>query len=67
MSYWSVTIPTKTQHGSPGVHVFIVDADHSDAARRHALTQAELPQSRQHRRNADLDVPALTVAEISTN
>jgi hypothetical protein len=66
MPYWSITIPTHNTHGDPGVHVFIVNADHSAEARGLALTRAALPKSRQRRRNADLNPEALTVAEISS-
>ncbi|MEU6906991.1 hypothetical protein ABZ935_16815 [Streptomyces coeruleorubidus] len=64
MPFWSATIPTRTPHGGSGVHVFIVDADHSEDARRHALARADLPDARRHRRNAALDIQALTVTEI---
>ncbi|MCZ4607785.1 hypothetical protein O3S80_29325 [Streptomyces sp. Lzd4kr] len=64
MPFWSASIPIRTPPGRSGVHIFIVDADHYEDARRHALARADLPDSRRHRRNAALDTQALTVTEI---
>ncbi|WP_328665513.1 hypothetical protein OG905_00885 [Streptomyces sp. NBC_00322] len=65
MTFWSVTIPTRTTHGTPGSHMFIVNADRYEDARNHALTQADLPKSRRHRRNAALNIQALAVTELT--
>jgi hypothetical protein len=65
MPHWAVTIPTLTAEGVPGVHLFIVTADHPEEARGRAVTRAGDPTSRRHRRDATLRLAALTLAEIT--
>ncbi|MFG2028873.1 hypothetical protein [Streptomyces sp. NPDC048825] len=60
MPFWSATFPIRTTHGHSGVHIFIVDVDHYEDARRHALARADLPEARRHRRNAALDIRKLS-------